>query len=64
MLQKRCGESFFTILLFKRRDKKMGNGQTDGLIDQHINRQTDQRTKGLIGQQANTLIQMRGHIQK
>ena len=42
----------------------MGNGPTDGLTDQHIDRQTDQSTIGLIGQQPNSLIEMRGHIQK
>ena len=42
----------------------MDNGQTDRLTDQHINGQTDQRTKGLIGRQPSSLIEIRGHIQK
>ena len=42
----------------------MGNGPTDGLTDQHINGQTDQRTIGLIGQQTNSLREMRGNNQK
>ena len=42
----------------------MGNGPTDGLTGQNIDRQTDQRTIGLIGPQTNSIIEMRGHIQK
>ena len=42
----------------------MGNGPTDGQTDQHDDGQTDQRTIGFIGQQTNSLIELRGHIQK